>query len=331
MGTLALPEYSVTTLDVVHHCDALALLRALPDNFVHCIVTSPPYYGLRNYGENGQIGLEDTPAQYVARLVEVFREAKRVLRNDGTCWVVLGDSYAANRGSGAKPVGEKQKTNSGSLLGALRVPDDLKEKDLIGIPWRVAFALQDDGWWLRNDIIWHKPNPMPESVTDRCTVSHEYVFLLTKAARYWYDADAIREPASDWGTRDRSMLRGGTTDPLLKHHGLNNCDFADIGRNRRTVWTVPTEPKPFQHFAMFPQKLIEPMILAGCPTGGIVLDPFMGSGTTALVAQRLGRHYIGCDLNREYVGLARKRAQYRGDDQRMMQEQRVGVEQLALI
>ncbi len=385
---------SVTTLDTIHPMDALQFLRALPAGFVHCVVTSPPYYGLRDYGAAGQIGLEETPERYIARLVSIFAEVRRVLREDGTLWLNLGDTYAGG-GRGGNPSEsphKKQATNAGSLAPGQPVPAGLKPKDLVGIPWRVALALQADGWWLRSDIIWHKPNPMPESVTDRPTGAHEYVFLLAKSERYYYDAEAIREPARDWGTRDRHHLRGGTADPLLKHHGLKNCDFADLGRNRRTVWTIATESKPFQHFAMFPRKLVEPMILAGCPaqvcaecgapyeriverapmeirrtdwgekagnrtatsgtmikpptsrtvgfaptchcdapiSPGIVIDPFMGSGTVALVARRLGRHFIGCDINAEYVALANKRLRYGGDDKRMIAEQRAGVEQQAL-
>lgn len=354
---LSLPEHSVTSLDAIHHADALAWLRSAPSDWLNCVVTSPPYYGLRQYTDDDsrEIGLEDTPEQYVERLVAVFREIRRVLRPDGVCWLNLGDSYAA--------------------------------KNLIGIPWRVAFALQDDGWILRSDVIWHKPNPMPESVTDRPTKAHEYVFLLVKSARYWYDSDAVREPHKhpnnarrvDKGSnfQNEAIMRH---DPGIWHGRAGNHPS---GRNKRTVWTVTTEPRPFRHFAMMPSKLAEIMILAGCPAQvcavcgapyervverervkvsdsprysgvsmrndadnarfahvrttigwratcscaaetrpGIVYDPFVGSGTTALVAQRLDRHYIGTDINREYVELARTRLRYRGDDRRMLREQK---------
>lgn len=299
-------------VDTIVCADALEWLRTLPDEFVNCIITSPPYYGLRDYGVDGQLGLEDTPEQYVARLVEIFAEARRVLCSDGTLWLNLGDSYAgSNKGTmanGTYAGGEKQYTNSGTMIGALRktgTPSGLKPKDLIGIPWRVAFALQGDGWVLRSEIIWHKPNPMPESVKDRPTRAHEYVFLLTKSLSYWYDADAIAEPSS-------GLTGGGFSRAYAESqpaHGAMRLERPkDNGtRNRRSVWTVTTEPTPFAHFATFPQKLIEPMVLAGCPANGIVLDPFMGSGTTALVARRLGRHYLGCDINAEYVRLANER------------------------
>lgn len=289
---LALPEYSLTRLDTIHCCDALTLLRALPDECVNCIVTSPPYFGLRDYGMPGQIGLEETPQAYVKHLVTVFREARRVLRDDGTLWLNLGDTYAGG-GRGGNPENSaflKQATNKGSHVPAQPVPDGLKPKDLIGIPWRVAFALQEDGWYLRSDIIWYKTNTMPESVTDRPTKAHEYLFLLTKNARYWYDADAIKEPAvcpPGSGQRSFRAIR----------------EF----RNRRSVWTVPTTPYRESHFATFPPRLIEPCILAGCPKSGVVLDPFMGAGTTALVATRHQRHFMGSELNPDYVQLARRR------------------------
>lgn len=310
-------------LDTVVCADALDYLRTLPDESVNCIITSPPYYGLRDYGASGQIGLEDTPAAYVERLVAVFREIRRVLRPDGVCWLNLGDSYA---GSGRGLMGDgtpsdrgdaKQGTNRGTTVGVFNKPDwgGLAPKNLIGIPWRVAFALQDDGWILRSDVIWHKPNTMPESVTDRPTKAHEYVFLLTKSERYFYDADAVREPNTPDMARRAALghTRGknGKTDASRNDadtlRGEHAMEITASGRNRRTVWTVSTEPTPFAHFATFPQKLIEPMVLAGCPAGGIVCDPFMGSGTTALVARRLGRHFLGCDVNAEYVALANER------------------------
>jgi DNA modification methylase len=314
------------------HCDAETLLRSLPANSVHCVVTSPPYYGLRDYGTDGQIGLEDTPAAFVARLVDVFEGVRRVLRPDGVCWLNLGDTYGtgttAARKSGKRGIGDNtQNAQDIARVGGMA-------KQLLGIPWRVAFALQAAGWWLRSDIIWHKPNPMPESVTDRPTKAHEYVFMLTKSARYWYDADAVRDPATPGthtttSTSFGSQASGKNITPTGNQKPGATFSWGNA-RNKRTVWTVPTEPKPFQHFAMFPQALIEPMILAGCPKGGIVLDPFMGSGTTALVAQRLGRDFIGCDVNEDYVKLARDRVQYHGDDKRMVKEQAAGVQQIAL-
>ena len=285
--------------------DCLESLRTMPEKSVHCCVTSPPYWGLRDYGVSGQLGLEKTPEEYVAKMVEVFREVRRVLRDDGTCWVNLGDSYAANKsartriqsGDANRPCAEA------TLLPEVDMPPGLKPKDLVGIPWRVAFALQADGWYLRQDIIWAKPNPMPESVTDRCTKSHEYVFLLSKSAKYFYDADAVRNDPS------------GRTDPIrsfgaCKDRQDNGRSFsldAQKGANRRSVWHISTRPYKGAHFATFPPALIEPCIKAGCPAGGVVLDPFGGSGTTGRVASDLGRSSILCELNTDYVELIRQR------------------------
>ena len=289
--------------------DCIDGLRTLPDASVHCCVTSPPYWGLRDYGHDGQIGLESTPEAYVARMVEVFREVRRVLRHDGTLWLNLGDSYV---GTGAKGEYKDPKHPEGRNAQSGTPKNNkvagLRSKDLCGIPWRVAFALQADGWWLRQDIIWHKPNPMPESVRDRCTKAHEYVFLLTKSAKYYYDADAVKEPASNWGTRDRSEMRKGTIDPKLKHHGLEGKDWEDNPmKNKRSVWTVNTKGYNCAHFAVMPSALVEPCIKAGCPEGGVVLDPFTGSGTTGAVAIGLGRNFVGTELNPEYVKLAEER------------------------
>jgi len=274
---------------------------------VHCCVTSPPYWGLRDYGHDGQIGLEATPAEYVARMVLVFAEVRRVLRNDGTLWLNLGDSYAAS-GMGGNPAESehrKQATNVGSLIAGRKPPVGLKVKDLIGIPWRVAFALQDDGWFLRQDIIWHKPNPMPESVTDRCTKSHEYVFLLAKSARYWYDAEAISEPVVSGA--NGSDFRTGKTF-LHQRATVSMADRVESDtRNARSVWTIPTQPYKGAHFATFPEALAARCIKAGCPVGGTVLDPFTGSGTTLAVAVGLGRNGIGTEINPAYASLARQR------------------------
>ena len=303
--------------------DCIAGLRTLQDASVHCCVTSPPYWGLRDYGHDGQIGLESTPEEYVARMVEVFREVRRVLRDDGTCWVNLGDSYAANAAT-SKKVGESHRGSDTPTLNqphqcrvSVRGGDwSIKAKDLVGIPWRVAFALQADGWWLRQDIIWHKPNPMPESVRDRCTKAHEYVFLLTKSERYYYDADAVSEAvACVRGPGNKRPLKGVEEDGK-KHRtraGLHKAaerwreEGPPESRNRRSVWTITTKPYSGAHFAVMPADLVEPCIKAGCPEGGTVLDPFAGSGTTLAVAAQLGRSAIGCELNPEYIALADQR------------------------
>lgn len=282
--------------------DVRQKLKELPDKSVHCCVTSPPYFGLRDYGEDGQIGLEDTPEQFVANMVEVFREVWRVLRDDGTLWLNLGDSYS---GSGKGPAGNLGATHNERWLEhkhSAIVPNGLKPKDLIGIPWRVAFALQADGWYLRQDIIWHKPNPMPESVTDRCTKSHEYIFLLSKSRQYYFDNEAIKEPAKYAGDD-----RGSRTDNRRGTIMNSISGVTAETRNKRDVWTVTTRPFKGAHFATFPPQLIEPCILAGCPPDGTVLDPFFGAGTTGLVAQQHGRNWIGCELNLVYAEMASKR------------------------
>lgn len=324
--------------------DCLDVLKTLPDESVHCCVTSPPYYGLRDYGVAGQLGLEPTLAEYVANMVAVFREVRRVLRNDGTLWLNIGDSYAmSTKGSSGK--GEKQITNAGTLLAdrAWRIPDGLKAKDLCGVPWRLAFALQDDGWYLRQDIIWHKPNPMPESVRDRCTKAHEYIFLMAKSERYYYDQDAILEPVAQAsvarlsqptldeqagsdrvpGKTNGTMKAVRRGKALTSPRGDGNAWNENNGRgfvppedrpderNKRSVWTVTTQPFKEAHFATFPPALVEPCILAGCPPGGTVLDPFGGAGTTGLVADRLQRSAILVELNPDYADMAEKRI--RGD------------------
>ena len=297
----------------LYHGDCLKRMAELEAESVNCCVTSPPYYGLRDYGHEGQIGLEQTPDEYVQKMVAVFREVWRVLRKDGTVWLNLGDSY--NSGSGGYDdkykgamTGRKDKVEN--ILKQKRLDSNLKHKDLIGIPWRVAFALQADGWYLRQDIIWHKPGPMPESVKDRCTKAHEYIFLLTKSARYWYDAEAIAEPAADPG--DERHLRSDTRkleERLCIDNGSRKRTGNATGdtRNRRSVWTVPTRSYPGAHFATFPPDLIKPCIKAGCPKTGTVLDPFFGSGTTGLVAQELGRRWVGIELSSEYCELAKLR------------------------
>ena len=368
--------------------DCVESLRSLPDGCVQTCITSPPYYGLRDYGHEGQIGLEESPAEYVARLVEVFREVRRVLRDDGTLWLNLGDSYAGTGYGNHAINGEKWLNDAGldrrsSRQQALKKAaerEGIKPKDLLGIPWMVAFALRDDGWFLRSEIIWAKPNPMPESVTDRPTKAHEQVFLLAKSPRYFYDADAVREENTpDMLLRaSRGHVRGGGVRDASRNDAttLVGGPVDSAGRNKRTVWTVATQPFSGAHFAVFPPKLIEPMVLAGssdracaecgqawervverepsdmdaryargepsrhgtqgaaassasnvgwfsgesrtvgfepactCNAGtspSVVLDPFAGSGTTGMVALRHGRSFIGCELNREYVELARRR------------------------
>jgi DNA modification methylase len=290
--------------------DSIKTLSELPEQSVNCCVTSPPYWGLRDYGHDGQIGLESTPEDYVARMVEVFREVRRVLRDDGTLWLNLGDSYNTTSGySRASPEYFRKGRIGGSADKKAIRHEILKPKDLVGIPWRVAFALQADGWYLRQDIIWHKPNPMPESVTDRCTKAHEYIFLLSKSARYYYDADAVAERSMNLGATDIRFggnKYGDSDDP--KHATKSGNQYTDTGtRNRRTVWTVATKPFKGAHFAVMPPDLVKPCVLAGCPEGGVVLDPFSGAGTTAMVSRDNGRKAIGIEINEEYCEIAAKR------------------------
>lgn len=336
--------------NLIHVGDCLDAMRRMDTGTVQTCVTSPPYFRLRDYEEDGQLGQEATPAEFVQRLVEVFREVRRVLRDDGTLWLNLGDTYASKANG---PVGAGGHTSevphvSRRTAHARRssgVPEGFKHKQLIGIPWRVALALQDDGWFLRQDIIWAKPNPMPESVKDRCAKSHEYIFLLSKSSQYYFDHVAIQEPAAAssvarWsqnveqqagsdrvpgktngtmkavgGRRKRdTFARSGAVSGLVlpgqstaQHRSDREDDYDLNARNKRSVWTVATVPSKEKHFAMFPERLIEPCILAGSPAGGIVLDPFMGAGTTGVVAQRLGRRWIGCELNRGYAKRATAR------------------------
>lgn len=372
-------------LNTIHCGDAVEYLKSLPDGSVNCVVTSPPYYQLRDYGVDGQIGLEGSLSEYLAKLRPVFQEVRRVLRDDGVMWLNMGDSYngyKANTGDSAfTGVRGNYNPESGHGLQDKALP----AKNLLGVPWRLAFMLQDDGWILRSDCIWHKPSVMPESVTDRPSKSHEYVFLLSKSARYWYDADAVRE-SSDYGGKvvrlgEKSFGKRQAAGMGVEPHGSSAHDTytVPLSRNLRTVWTLSAEPNAFAHFAAFPQKLVRRCILAGCPrevcaecgapyvrevekTGGtigkswhdhsddmgkgmmqvggslgevgkkngngyqridrgfsptctcnastrpgVVLDPFMGSGTTALVARAEGRDFLGCDLNPEYVAICEKR------------------------
>lgn len=360
--------------------DNLATLKTFPDKSINCCITSPPYYGLRDYGtgkwvggdpncphkrmskqsdktqtghnqpelvgnvgdaiyktvcplcgavrEDMQVGLEETPEAYIARLVEIFREVRRILTDDGTLWVNIGDTYnstgyGTNRAEYA--MSDKQKSNNGSYdNGIVRGTDkSCKPKDLIGIPWMLAFALRNDGWYLRQDIIWHKPNPMPESVKDRCTKSHEYVFLLTKSAKYYFDSNAIQEPIVEVDSHSfhRYNLELGNSQRNIKFGGNKYGDNADSKyaiysgntynytgmRNKRDVWTVTPSSFKGAHFATFPEELVFPMVMAGCPKDGIVLDPFMGSGTVGVVAKKNYRNYVGCELNPEYVEMANNR------------------------
>lgn len=359
----------------IHRMDALQFVRLLPDNYLHCVITSPTYYGLRDYGVEGHWGLESTFGEWLEKHVLLFREIRRALRPDGVCFINMGDAYAStpNGRSAAdtKAAGGDDRTFRDKPINTAK---EFRPKNLMGQPHRLVFALQDDGWYWRDEIVWHKPNPMPESAKDRCTRAHEFVFMLTKNERYWYDQAAIREPAQDWGSRDRT--NGKYHNPgtgLTPHTGLKDNDFAERGRNKRSVWTVLPEPFAEAHFATFPTELIKPMILAGCPETvcakcgaphvriekadggilgkswhdhendlmqgagqvfkvgkvdtytrktigfepsckcgagtmpGLVYDPFMGAGTTALVARNLGRDYIGSELNPEYIKIAEDR------------------------
>ncbi len=360
--------------------DVRQKLKELPDKSVHCCVTSPPYWGLRDYGTaswdggdpvcnhqgkpmatkaninrncgtgndiknstarefyknicgkcgairiDSQIGLEQTPDEYIAQMVAVFRDVRRVLKDDGTLWLNIGDSYASFRDGKATPDSTRgdslgtlvPKGKASNRMASTFTGTAIKHKDLIGIPWRVAFALQEDGWWLRQDIIWHKPNPMPESVTDRCTKAHEYIFLLSKSQQYYFNNEAIKEPSITWNPNAKSQklditnIKGNMSNRGVTRttEGLNmksQSEKTKETRNKRDVWSVPVRPFKGAHFATFPPKLIEPCILAGCPPDGTVLDPFFGAGTTGLVAQQHGRNWIGCELNPVYAEMATKR------------------------
>ena len=337
-------------LNQCHFGDCIETMRRMPDGIAQTCVTSPPYFGLRDYGHDGQLGLESTPDEYIKAMVEVFRCVRDVLADDGTLWLNIGDSYASNPASGGAQSsrmtgGEHKRTPPERKY---QRPDGLKPKDLIGIPWMLAFALRADGWYLRQEIIWHKPNPMPESVTDRCTKSHESIFLLAKSEKYYFDNGAIKEPAAPgsiarWnqdieGQIGSDRVPGKTNGNMKAVGGRSKRDSLkrddskraevipgqSVGthradrdesewdtetRNKRSVWTVATTPYKGAHFATFPTALIEPCILAGAPAGGVVIDPFFGSGTTGQVAQTLGRQFIGCELNESYKPLQDERLQ----------------------
>lgn len=309
------PHYSDDQV-TLWHGDALDVLSHLPAGSVDCCVTSPPYFGLRDYGQPGQYGLEPSPAEYVERLRALFAEVRRVLADDGTLWLNLGDSYANGGGSGA-PSRSSTLWGNGHRGGGAKLHSPamdtprrrggLPTKNLIGIPWRVAFALQDDGWTLRNQIVWSKPNAMPESVTDRLSNRHELIFLLTKSRRYWFDLDPIREQLRDeWRSRGTSKVHGAAATGAVRH-GLGHSTLREPpthGRNPGDVWTIPTQPFHGAHFAVFPVEIPRRAIAAGCRPGGTVLDPFSGSGTTGLAAAQLGRRYIGIDLNADYLDLS---------------------------
>jgi DNA modification methylase len=299
-----------------HHIilgDCIEGMKTLSDKCVQTCITSPPYFGLRDYqGGEAEIGQEDTVEGYVQKMTEVFREVRRILRDDGTLWLNLGDSYMSAKNCAPPPQtvanGNARSMPTDFIPANRKDQDGLKTKDLIGIPWRVALALQADGWYLRQDIIWSKPNPMPESVADRCTKSHEYIFLMSKKPHYYYDHEAVKEPARNWGTRDRTEMRDGTTDPKLKHHGLQGKEWEENPlKNKRSVWTVNAKGYKGAHFAVYPEELVTPCVLAGCPAGGTVFDPFTGSGTTAVVALKNGRNYIGTELNPDYIKIAEAR------------------------
>ena len=309
--------------------NSLEVLKSLPDNSIDCCVTSPPYYALRDYGCDGQIGLEETPEKYIESLCDVFSEVRRVLTPQGTLWLNIGDSYNGNKVGNTEVVKNKKVSESNDFHKKLW--GRAKPKDLIGIPWMLAFALRSQGWYLRQDIIWQKPNPMPESVTDRCTKSHEYIFLLSKSQKYYFDYESIQEEATSsdkprvfGANNQKGTLRndiGRVYKPRTKNcqydgqrpnsmHLAREAGLSDEVypvRNKRDVWTVNTKPCKEAHFATYPFELIKPCILAGCPENGIVLDPFMGSGTTAIVARSLNRNYLGVELNPEYIKIAHKR------------------------
>lgn len=303
----------------LNHChigDCRAILPTLPIESVDCCVTSPPYWAQRDNGHPDQIGLEPTPAEYVDQIVAAFREVRRVLKLRGTLWLNIGDTYASDfKGTGGAGSFRMRRIQRRPSTYSLR-ESGLKAKDLIGVPWRVALALQADGWWLRSDIVWAKPSAMPESVADRPTKSHEYVFLLSKSERYHYDGGAIREPASDWRPRSIAGTKAHTrSDRALghrPHQGLADGSFAERGKNARSVWNIAKEPYHGSHNATMPRELAARCILAGCPVGGTVLDPFAGTGTVGMVAEQLGRRWVGIELNPECETEIRQRTAQAG-------------------
>lgn len=304
-------------LNKIYQGNCLEVLKTMPDESVNCCITSPPYYGLRDYDVDGQIGIEDSPKKYVEKLVKVFEEVKRVLKKDGVLWLNLGDSWLGTGGDRTNPSNnkvfndiQKQNPKSGRYQRKVNMQNSgIKPKDLIGIPWMVAFALRESGWYLRQDIIWAKGNPMPESVKDRCTKSHEYIFLLSKSRKYYFDNEAIKEPRITTPKAKNKKAEGYQADfPNGDRFSDGERVYGSDGmKNKRDVWFVNTKPCKEAHFATFPDTLIEPCALAGCPEGGTILDPFMGAGTTAIVAKRNGRNYIGIELKPDYIDISNKR------------------------
>lgn len=296
-------------IDSIWNVDCIKGLRKLPTDYVQCCVTSPPYFRLRDYGMDEQLGMEETPEQYVANLVSVFSEVRRVLKPDGTLWLNLGDSYWGSGKVGKKPQRQFGRLVEKSCLGKPTTGkhSGLKAKDLIGIPWLVAFALRAAGWWLRQDIIWYKPAPMPESITDRCTKAHEYIFLLSKNKKYYFDHKAIQTSTKGKTEHDRTSRVSKKRFPRETINGIRKAGGPYLMANRRSVWPINTKPFSGAHFATFPPELPELCVKAGSKPGDIVLDPFMGAGTTALAARNLGRHYIGLELNPEYIKIAQER------------------------
>lgn len=303
--------------NTIIHGDCRSILQSMPPNSIDCCITSPPYYGLRDYGVNGQIGLENSPSNYVNEMVLVFNEVKRVLKPEGTLWLNLGDSYAGS-GRGKGDINKKgiqpKHSFTGDVFNKPYKIDGYKNKDLIGIPWTVAFALRENEWYLRQDLIWHKPNPMPESVRDRCTKSHEYIFLMSKSPKYYFDSTAIKTPIKQssakrslYGWHPDKLLHGNNYNGMKPTNKLGSKASPSSGANKRSVWTVSVSGFKGAHFATFPEKLIVDMVKAGTAANAIILDPFMGAGTTAVVAKNLGRRYIGIELNYEYIQIANKR------------------------
>lgn len=285
--------------------NCIDVLEDMDDESVDCVVTSPPYYGLRDYGVDEQVGLEETPQAYINKLVDIFGECRRILKDDGTLWLNIGDSYCGTGDKGRYKDPKYADGRNGQSVARNRNVIGCKQKDLIGIPWMLAFALRDSGWYLRQDIIWHKPNPMPESVKDRCTKSHEYIFLMSKKPHYYFDYQAIQEEAQQ-STYDR-LSQNIDQQQMHERRADGEPDAIYIVRNKRDVWSVTTKGFKEAHFAVFPEDLIEPCILAGCPKGGTVLDPFCGSGTTGVVSVRNERNFIGIELNPEYAEMSERR------------------------